>query len=421
MPAIVSLQKILVRQDVGNISRTSHLNPAIEVALLTGGRDPHYALGLATALASQKVLLDVIGSDEMGGAQLASAPRLRFLNLRGGQRLDAGLAEKVSRVLAYYGRLIRYAATAKPKIFHVLWNNKFESFDRTLLMLYYKLLGKKIALTLHNVNAGRRDLNDTVFNRLTLRMQYRLADHLFVHTEKMKIELIKDFNVCERSITVIPYGINNSVPDTGLTSHEAKQRLGIKPDEKTILFFGTIRPYKGIEYLLAAFQRLMTEGTGYRLIIAGESKRESREYSDEIQEAIRVHANQEQIIAKIEYVPDDETEKYFKAADVLVLPYKEIFQSGVLFLGYSFGLPVIASDVGSLKEDIIEGRTGFVCKPSDSDGLAETIEKYFSSDLFKNLDLRRKEIQDYAESGHSWGTVGEMTRNVYAGLLGKQP
>ncbi len=98
----------------------------------------------------------------------------------------------------YYAKLIRYAATAKPRIFHILWNNKFELFDRTLLMLYYKLLGKKIVFTVHNVNAGRRDSKDTRLNRLTLRIQYRLADHIFVHTEKMKRELIEEFGVQER-------------------------------------------------------------------------------------------------------------------------------------------------------------------------------------------------------------------------------
>ena len=70
-------------------------------------------------------------------------PGVNFLNLRGDQQPDANIAEKVLRILTYYAKLIRYAATAKPRIFHMLWNNKFEFFDRTLLMLYYKLLGKK--------------------------------------------------------------------------------------------------------------------------------------------------------------------------------------------------------------------------------------------------------------------------------------
>ena len=82
----------------------------------------------------------------------------------------------------------------------------------------------------------------------------------------------------------------------------------------------------------------------------------------------------ERIIRKIEYVPDEDTEIYFKAADVLILPYTHVFQSGVLFLAYSFGLPAIAADVGSLREEIIEGETGLVFKPRDSVDLARKID-----------------------------------------------
>ncbi len=101
-----------------------------------------------------------------------------------------------------------------------------------------------------------------------------------------------------------------------------------------------------------------------------------------------------------------------------MLPYRDIFQSGVLFLGYSFGLPVIAADVGALKEEIIEGETGFVFRPRDPVDLARTIETYFSSDVFRDLKSRRQGIRDYAHARHSWDVVGQKTRNVYAALLG---
>ncbi len=169
-------------------------------------------------------------------------------------------------------RLIRYAATAKAQIFHILWNNKFETFDRTFLMLYYRFLGKRIVLTVHNVNAGRRDFEDTPLNRLTLRIQYRPADHIFVHTEKMKLELVKEFDVKEDRVTVIPFGINNAVPNTSLTGSQARSHLGIRDGEKSILFFGNIAPYKGLEYLITAFQKVMLRHDDCRLIIAGRPK-----------------------------------------------------------------------------------------------------------------------------------------------------
>jgi glycosyltransferase involved in cell wall biosynthesis len=388
----------------------------IAVALLTGGGDKPYAFGLATELISKGAALDLIGNDDLDCLEFHGNPGVHFLNLRGDQRPDVGFVTKTLRVLTYYAKLIRYAATAEPRIFHILWNNRFQSFDRTLLMLYYKLLGKTIVLTVHNVNAGKRDSTDTLFNRLTLRVQYRLADHFFVHTEQMKNELVREFGLQGARVSVIPFGINNAVPNTGLTSGEARQRLGLPDAERTILFFGNIAPYKGLEYLITAFQHIWGRGGDYRLIIAGWPKNCERYWST-IGEAIREDVQRGRILLRADYIPDDETEVYFKAADVLVLPYRHIYQSGVLFLGYSFGLPVLAADVGSLKDEIVEGETGFVFRPEDPIDLARAIETYFASDLYKDLSTRRHEIRDYATKQHSWDVVGQMTMSLYAGLL----
>lgn len=364
---------------------------------------------------AQGVGLDIIAGGELNSPELQNAPGVRLLNLRGDQRPDAGLPAKIFRILRYYLRLVRYSATARPRLFHILWNNKFEYFDRTILMLYYKLLGKKILLTVHNVNARRRDANDSAFNRLTLRLQYRLADAFFVHTDKMKHELAGAFGVREDKVTLIPFGVNNAVPDTDLTAFDAKKRLGIKEGEKVILFFGNIAPYKGLEYLLAAFQLLSARRDDYCLIVAGRPKGPSS-YWTSIQKAMN-SATRGRVIQRIAYIPDEDTELYFKAADVLLLPYTEIFQSGVLFLGYHFGLPAIAADVGSLRADIIEGTTGFIVAPRSADALARAIERYFSSPLFKDLPNARNAIRDYASRRYSWDTVGRLTRGVYGDLL----
>jgi D-inositol-3-phosphate glycosyltransferase len=316
----------------------------------------------------------------------------------------------------YYARLICYAAIAKPTIFHILWNNRFQSFDRTLLMLYYKLVGKKIVLTAHNVNAGRRDSKDTPLNRLTLAIQYRLSDHIFVHTDKMKSELSQEFGVQPARITVIPFGINNAVPVTCLTPADAKQRLGIVEAERTILFFGRITPYKGLEYLIAAFRQALVQHGDYRLIIAGRPDN-CETYWKTIRESISEEVQMGRVLLRAEFISDHEAEIYFKAADVLVLPYRYVYQSGVLFTSFNFGLPVIAADVGSLKDDVVDGKTGFVFKPEDPEELAKAIERYFKSDLYANLDRRRQEIQGYAQERHSWEVVAQATMSVYLRLL----
>jgi glycosyltransferase involved in cell wall biosynthesis len=400
-------------------AQPSTLNPqlsTLRITLLTGGGDKPYALGIAAALTSAGILVDFIGSDDLAVPDVLDDLRVNFLNLRGDQRADASSFAKARRVLKYYIKLINYAALAQPKLFHLLWNNKFELFDRTFLMLYYRMLGKRIMLTVHNVNAGKRDSNDSFLNRLSLRIQYNLCHHIFVHTERMKRELVADFRIPEEKVSVIPFGINNTIPNTSLSSAEAKCNLDINSSDKTLLFFGNIAPYKGLEYLVAAFTELLKKDRTYRLLIVGALKG-PKDYWSQIQQTILRSGVEDRVIAKIEYVPDEATELYFKAADLLLLPYTHVFQSGVLFLGYSFGLPAIAADVGSLKEEIVEGETGLVFKPRDSFDLARRIVDYFNSELFYNLEARRPRIKAYANARYSWSKVTAIMTAVYANLL----
>ena len=282
-------------------------------------------------------------------------------------------------------------------------------------MLYYKLLGKRVVFTAHNVNAGKRDENDSWLNRMSLNIQYRLSDHIFVHTEGMKSEMAFEFRIPDSKISVIPFGINNTVPNTAPLESQAKGQLGISKDDKVLLFFGNIAPYKGLEYLVAAFNELLKQDGNYRLLIVGSPKGPAT-YWNQIRRGIETSGIANRVIEKIEYVPDEETELYFKAADVLILPYTHVFQSGVLFLGYSFGLPAIAAGVGSLNEEIIEGDTGFVFRPKDSIDLAAKINEYFQSELFLNLETRRSEIKAYANERYSWNRVAAITTSVYSQL-----
>ena len=391
-----------------------------EVSLFTGGRDRPYAAGLVRALAARGLSLQVVGGDELDGLEFHSDSKLEFINLHGKADPNASRFQKLQRALAYYGRAVRFTAGSRTRIFHTLWNGKLEFLDRTLLIAYFKLLGKKTVFTAHNVNAGRRDSTDSWINRFTLRVQYSMIDHIFVHTNQMKSELTEGFKVGPGKVTVIPFGINDAVPQTALTASEAKWRLGLEQRQKTILFFGNIGPYKGLEDLVAAFKMLRKRSDSYRLLIAGKHRTGAEEYVRKICNSAARDVANGSIIQRIEHIPDSETELYFKAADLLVLPYTFVSQSGVLFLGQSFGLPVVATDVGSLREHVIENETGFLCKPSDPADLARVIERYFESDLFKYLPLRRQEIKEESSKRQSWDLVGEMTQAVYSELLGRE-
>jgi D-inositol-3-phosphate glycosyltransferase len=301
-------------------------------------------------------------------------------------------------------------------IFHILWFNKFVFLDRTLLNVYYKLLGKKLVFTAHNIDEKERDGGNNFLNRLSLKVLYTLVDHIFVHTTRMKFQLMHEFNLTEAKVSVIPFGINNTIPNSNLSKSEARARLHLSDHEKVLLFFGNIAPYKGLEYVIYAMDHLRDKDDTFRLIIAGRIKG-CQPYWERLERIAEDLGLSNYIIKRVEYIPDEDVEVFFKSSDVLILPYKFIYQSGVLFLSYNFGLPVIVTDVGSLREDVIEGETGFICKAGDPQDLSEKIHLYFESELFKNLETYRKKIIENADEKYSWDKVGIKTYSVYGGLL----
>jgi D-inositol-3-phosphate glycosyltransferase len=388
------------------------------VSLLTGSVDPHYQWGLLSGLLSQGIAVELIGSDAMSTAEVVTRPGVKFLNFRGDQSPNASIAGKIGRVLRYYLRLVTYAARTRSKVFHIQWPNKFVYFDRTILNIYYKLVGKKLVLTAHNINDRQRDGGDTAINRFTLRMSYSIVDRIIVHTRKMRDSLISDYRVKGDKIWIVPHGINSVIPLSSTTRDECRSALGIGNDEKVLLFFGNIAPYKGLEYLILALDDWRKKGAeGFILLVAGRVRADSARYWNKVERLIVERNLEQHVLVRREFIHDHEIELYCKGADVMVLPYTEIFQSGVLFVSYRFGLPVIAADVGSFSEDIVVGTTGFLCKPQDPSDLAAKIDIYFRSELYRKLEQRRSAIMLLANSKYSWEAIGKKTCDVYRSVL----
>lgn len=387
------------------------------VSLLTGGKDVHYAFGLLSGLVSHPIKIEFVGNDEWEKNEALKAENVFYYNLRGNQRFEASMGEKIFRVIKYYGKLLKYAALTDAKLFHIQWLNKFTFFDRTFLNVYYKFIGKKLIFTAHDINFRKLVGKDSLLNKLSLLFMYRIVDHIVVHTNKMKTELVENYFVPGKNISVIPFGINVVMPKSSLNREDARSKLHLNQSEKVMLFFGNIAPYKGMETLILALRNLKEKNEKIKLIIAGRVKNKCQSYWEDVEKLIDHNQLKEKIIKRIEYIPEDEAEVYFKAADVLILPYKNIFQSGVIYSSYYFGLPVVATDVGSLKDDIVEGMTGFVSIPDDPEDLANRIIEYFHSDIYNDLEKNREIIIKYAERNHSWGRTGEKTYALYRSIL----
>jgi glycosyltransferase involved in cell wall biosynthesis len=235
----------------------------------------------------------------------------------------------------------------------------------------------------------------------------------------MKLELLSLFRIAEDKIIVIPHGINNRVCRSRLSFSDARQKLDIDATAHVILFFGQIDTYKGVETLIEAVSSLVKSDPSILLIIAGQAKRKSSYVADLKKQAGRMLPDKN-IKFDLRYIPIEEVESYFISADCLVLPYKRILQSGVIFLAYRFGLPIIATDVGSFSEDIIDGKTGYICAPDNPKDLAEKISNFFSSYLFIKRDQTRNHIIEFAEKKYSWKDISKKTFNLYSEVLKKE-
>lgn len=169
---------------------------------------------------------------------------------------------------------------------------------------------------------------------------------------------------------------------------EARQKLGLPAEARVLLFFGLIRDYKGLDLLIEAFGKLDER---YHLLIAGEPYGDFSEYDRLIEASpLRDHIHRH-----THFIADVEVPSFFSAADAVVLPYRSATQSGITAIAYHFGVPVVATDVGGLKEALNDGRTGIVVPEASASAIAAGVKELFDGDpstLRANIAALREEL-----------------------------
>ena len=182
------------------------------------------------------------------------------------------------------------------------------------------------------------------------------------------------------------------------TRESARAHLGVEGD--VVLFFGYVRHYKGLDTLLECWPRV-TAAKPATLVVAGEFYEDAEPYR-----RLAAAAGGPPGVRLLErYLPDEEVEAAFKAADVVVLPYRTATQSGVTHVAYALGVPVIVTDVGGLSETVKHGVTGLVVPPADPAALAAAIRRFFDQDLGPALRAGVRALQQE----HSWERLAEET------------
>jgi glycosyltransferase involved in cell wall biosynthesis len=182
--------------------------------------------------------------------------------------------------------------------------------------------------------------------------------------------------------------------------NEARRQLNIPADAPTILFFGYIRKYKGLDILLGAMPRLIERYPEIRLIVAGEFYGDEAEYRALIDE-LKIPAKN--LVLATDYIPNEEVAKYFSASNAVVLPYRSATQSGIVQIAYNFDVPVVATPVGGLPEIVIDGTSGLITKDSSPEAIAEKVIEFFEHDLEASMTAGVVE----EKKKYSWDTFVE--------------
>jgi glycosyltransferase involved in cell wall biosynthesis len=384
----------------------------MNISVFNGTGQVDYMYGLISGLASNEAdNIDVLDVD-LTSDLFSEFKNVNYIPVFRVLPRNSSFLKKFYNLIRYYLLQIWFLISQKPRVVHFQWLDRKILVDRLVLPTMATLFGHTVVLTVHNINAAKRDNRDNALNRFTLRYLYNTAHLLIVHTPQSKTELMKEFPVKESKIAIIKHGMNNRVMQRGISREEARMHFGLKSEEKVVLFFGNIDYYKGLDVLVDSLLLLPEEfRQNLKVLIAGNSK--YPDYTGPVIEKTKSSELKDCVISRIGYIPDEEVEYYFTAADCIVLPYRNIYQSGVVFMAYTFGLPLLAADVGNFKNDVPEGKAGYLFESENMEDLAKTLLKFFESDMYHNLDSTRKALKDWAWENYSWDVIGNDTKNAY--------
>lgn len=301
----------------------------------------------------------------------------------------------------------------KPDVLHIHWLHPFllaNSRGETILksssfigeLIILKLLGIKIVWTVHNIIS-----HETNFKSLELfftKLLLRLCNRIIVHSPSAKKEVMKTYKIRDSSIIAIPHGNYIDCYENVIDKTEAKKQLHLSSEDVIFLYFGQIRPYKGVLELIDAFKRL--EQSQAKLLIIG------KPLNNEVANDVVIKCTKdERIRTVLKFVPDDELQIYMNAADIVVLPYKNILTSGAIILAMSFGKPVIAPSIGCIR-DVLDNEGGSLYVTSDEGGLLKAMKSVLDANLKKmgehNFELA-KQLR--------WDDIAKRTYEVYEQCL----
>lgn len=289
--------------------------------------------------------------------------------------------------ISFVRSLVKQIHDYNPDVIHIQIGHLWFNFALPLLKKY------PLVVTVHDPVDHVGDRASRKTPHFIKYYGYRKADQLIVHSQPMKPILTQSVGVPEDTINVVPL----------IASGDTSAHADVETKRNHLLFFGRIWKYKGLDYLIRAEPKISKEIPDLKIVIAGRGEDFGR-YEKMMQ-------NRENFIVHNEYITRERQARLFREASIIVLPYIEATQSGVIPAAYNFSKPVVATEVGGIPEQVDDGITGYLVPPTDEDALAEKLITLLKDDeLRESMGRNGKNKLDTEWSGDA---VARKTVEIY--------
>ena len=365
-----------------------------------GGMD-YYDVGLCRGLLAAGCRVSLYTCDETADPGVAN---LRFCPVYGRLFASRNRWMRACRFLKGVIAALGNAVVRQEKVCH------FHFFEHALPELaevtLARLCGRKIVATVHDVESleghQKRSMNSAIYGRV---------DRLIVHNNASLKELAK-LGVDPAKINVIPHGNYLDKVPTLMSPVEAKSALGIRRNAPVVLFFGQIKEVKGLDLLIQAIADVSREIAEVTLLIAGRPWKVEFSPYDKLIDDLGIR---DRCVLHIRYIPDSEVHLYYAAADIVVLPYREVYQSGVVLMAMSYGRPVLVSDLPGMTAVVTEGDNGYVFRQGSATLLAQALTRALQDEQERHRMTER--ALEYVRRNHDWNEIGKQTAELYRAVL----
>lgn len=282
---------------------------------------------------------------------------------------------------------------------HFFHSGALEFFALALARIFFQ----RTVVTMHDVESFCGDGTPAAAQRF-----FGLAHRLIVHNNYSRDEVVKRLGIAAAQIDVVPHGHYVASMGQMPTREAARVILGIAEDGLLLLFFGQIKRVKGLTILLDAMALARSDSVPVRLLVAGKVWKDDFGVYEEQMERLGIA---DMIQTDVRYIPDNEAPLYFAAADLVVLPYRRIYQSGVLLMAMSCRRAVLASDIPGMVEIVQDGDNGFLFRDGDARALAKRIMELATSPA--KIAIAQERGYETVCRDNGWDLVGQLTYECY--------